>query len=111
MHLLRDERLVRRKFWPKLLRVLSLVPFAEDAVAAWCCAFDPATPLRAKATLIAALAYFILPADALPDIIPVLGFSDDVTVLAAAIAMIRNHMKPEHRERARARLKEMARTH
>jgi uncharacterized membrane protein YkvA (DUF1232 family) len=99
----REDR-VKRGFWPKLMSAMSRVPFAEDAAAAYYCAFDRATPLRAKGILAGALAYFIMPADVIPDFILGLGFTDDITVLAAAIAAIRMHMKPHHYDKAKAAL-------
>jgi hypothetical protein len=42
------ERRVRRDFWAKLKRVIGMVPFAEDLVAAYYCALDPATPIRVR---------------------------------------------------------------
>lgn len=104
MVLTRNEQTVKQGFFPKLARTLAAIPFAEEAVAAYYCAFDPATPLKAKGILLAALAYFILPIDALPDVIVGLGFTDDMAVLFAAINMIRSHMRPAHRDRARAAL-------
>jgi uncharacterized membrane protein YkvA (DUF1232 family) len=53
-----------------------------------------------KAILLGALAYFIMPADLIPDIIAGLGFTDDLTVLSAAFGMVRGHVTPEHRQRA-----------
>ncbi|MFL5259607.1 MAG: YkvA family protein [Hyphomicrobiales bacterium] len=103
-----DEALVRERFWPKLAKVAARLPFAEDAVASYYCAFDRQTPVQAKGMLIAALAYFILPVDAIPDFLLGLGFTDDLAVIATAISMIRRHMKPEHRERARAALEKLA---
>jgi uncharacterized membrane protein YkvA (DUF1232 family) len=104
MALTRNEETVRRGFWPKLIRVLAGIPFAEDVAAAYYCAFDPATPLRAKAILLAALAYFILPFDILPDFILGVGFTDDMAVLAAAIGVIRANLTEAHRAHARAAL-------
>ena len=109
MVLTRNEETVRERFWPKLARVLAHVPFAEEAVAAYFCAFDPATPLRAKAILLAALAYFILPFDVIPDFILGIGFTDDMAVLFAAVGLIRNHMTDEHRDRARAAVERLKR--
>lgn len=100
---------MKQGFWPKLGRVLSRVPFAEDAIAAYFCAFDPATPLKVKGILLAALAYFIFPIDALPDFILGLGFTDDMAVLFTAIGMIRTHMTPAHRDRAKAALEKLRR--
>jgi uncharacterized membrane protein YkvA (DUF1232 family) len=108
MVLASNEQKVRTGFWPKLARVFASIPFAEDVVAAYYCAFDRATPLKAKGILLGALAYFVLPVDAIPDFILGLGFTDDMAVLFAAISMIRTHLKPEHYDKARetlARLK------
>jgi len=96
----RNERLVRDKFWTKLKRFFSYIPFGEDAVAAYFCAMDAQTPLRVRAVLLGALAYFIMPLDMIPDFVVGLGFSDDATVLATALALVVNHIKPHHRERA-----------
>jgi uncharacterized membrane protein YkvA (DUF1232 family) len=103
----RNEKTVRDGFWRKLRRNLARVPFAEHAVAAWYCAFDPNTPVRAKGVILAALAYFVLPLDVLPDALLGLGFTDDLTVLLTAISLIRSHLKPEHYDRARETLKAM----
>ena len=100
----RNEETVRAGFWPKLKRVLARVPFAEDAVAAWYCAFDPRTPLRVRGLLLAALAYFVMPFDVMPDVILGVGFTDDLTVLMTAIALVSANMRPEHRRQARETL-------
>jgi uncharacterized membrane protein YkvA (DUF1232 family) len=96
----RSER-VRRKFWATFRKAARYIPFADDLVAAYFCALDPETPHRVRAVLLAALAYFILPFDAVPDILAGVGFSDDVTVLVAAIALVRAHITPAHREASR----------
>ena len=82
----RREETVRKDFLQKAKQVAARVPFVEDIVAAYFCAMDPKTPTRAKAILIAALAYFVLPIDFIPDFLLVLGFTDDVAVATAAIA-------------------------
>ena len=56
-----------RRFWTKLRRVIAHIPFAEDLVAGWYCAIDRDTPTRVRAVLFGAIAYFVLPADAIPD--------------------------------------------
>jgi uncharacterized membrane protein YkvA (DUF1232 family) len=98
---------LRRDFWRKLRRVAAHVPFAEDLLAAYYCAFDRATPVQVKATLAAAIAYFVLPFDAIPDMLPLIGFTDDAAALAAAIKLVANHITPEHRDAARERLEEL----
>jgi uncharacterized membrane protein YkvA (DUF1232 family) len=103
--LARDRDSVRRRFWSKLKRVVATLPFAEDLIAAYYCAFDKRTPRHVQASLLGAIAYFILPFDFVPDMLPVLGFTDDAAVLATAIRMVANHITPEHRDAARAALK------
>jgi uncharacterized membrane protein YkvA (DUF1232 family) len=100
----RDEETVRRSFWRKLKRFASRLPFAEDLLAAYYCALDRDTPFQVKAALLAALAYFVLPFDAIPDMMPLFGFADDAAVLATALRLVASHMRPEHREAARRAL-------
>ena len=102
-HGAREER-VRRDFWKVLRRGARNIPFAEDAVAAYFCAFDTNTPFRVRAMLIAALAYFVMPVDAVPDFLAGIGFADDATVLMTALTMLGSHLKPVHREAARRAL-------
>jgi uncharacterized membrane protein YkvA (DUF1232 family) len=107
MILTSNEQKVRSGFWPKLARVFASIPFAEDAVAAYFCAFDRATPLKVKGILLGALAYFVLPIDAIPDFLLGVGFTDDMAVLVTAITMIRAHLKPEHYDKARETLERL----
>ena len=100
----RDEDTVRRGFWRKLRRFASQLPFAEDLLAAYYCAFDRDTPMQVKAALLGALAYFVLPFDVIPDMMPVIGFADDAAVLATALRLVASHMRPEHREAAKRAL-------
>jgi uncharacterized membrane protein YkvA (DUF1232 family) len=100
----RDEDTVRRDFWQKARGVAARIPFAEDLLAAYYCAFDRDTPIQVKAALVGALAYFILPFDAVPDALLVLGFADDAAVLATALKLVSGHMKPEHHDAARRTL-------
>jgi uncharacterized membrane protein YkvA (DUF1232 family) len=99
-----DLGALRRDFWRKSARLAARLPFAEDLLAAYYCAFDRDTPLAVKTTLVAALAYFVLPADAIPDWLPVVGYTDDAAVLAAAVKLVADHISPMHREAARAKL-------
>ena len=65
---------VRREFWRKARRVAARLPFAEGLLAAYYCAFDRATPVQVKAALVGALAYFVLPLDAMPDVFRLSAF-------------------------------------
>jgi uncharacterized membrane protein YkvA (DUF1232 family) len=99
--LAREQAYVRRGFWTKLRRFAAGLPFAEDLLAAYYCAFDRETPRHVQAALVGALAYFVLPFDVIPDMMPVLGFTDDAAVLAAALKLVASHLRPEHRDAAR----------
>jgi uncharacterized membrane protein YkvA (DUF1232 family) len=96
-----NEQTVRNGFWPKLQQNLARIPFAGEVLAAWYCATDAATPLKVKATLFAALAYFILPFDVIPDVILGLGFTDDLAVLMTAMTLVKSHITQAHRDKAR----------
>ena len=100
----RNETYVRERFWVKLRRIVGKIPFSEDLIASYYCAMDPATPVRVRAVLLAALAYFVLPTDFIPDFIAGFGFTDDAAVLATAIGIVGRHIKEPHRTRARAAL-------
>ena len=100
--LLEDETRVRTGFWRKARQTLGKVPFTEDAVAAFHCATDSATPLPIRATLFGALAYFVMPFDIIPDFIFGLGYTDDAAILIAAFSAAQAHITEAHREKARA---------
>jgi uncharacterized membrane protein YkvA (DUF1232 family) len=97
------ERTVRRDFWNNLKRFAGQVPFVGDLVAAYYCALDPETPMRVRAILLAALAYFILRWRSRPLTwlrrFPGLGFTDDAAVLTAVFGLS-SHITPVHRAAA-----------
>jgi uncharacterized membrane protein YkvA (DUF1232 family) len=77
----------------------------EKALVLYYCLLDRDTPAWAKAVIIGALGYFIVPVDVIPDFVPVAGYSDDLGGLASALAMVAIHLKPEHKAAAQERLK------
>jgi uncharacterized membrane protein YkvA (DUF1232 family) len=96
-----NEQRVERGFWPKIRKVASKVPFAADALSLWWCAKDPTTPTAAKGMMLAALAYFVLPTDAIPDVLPAIGFTDDAAVITALIAIVGKNLKARHKDEAK----------
>jgi uncharacterized membrane protein YkvA (DUF1232 family) len=100
----RDQARVQSGFWPKLKRVARRVPFMDELLAAYYCTIDPRTPIQAKAILMGALAYFVLPVDVIPDFIAGFGFTDDATVLYAAIRSVSRYITDDHRTRAKETL-------
>lgn len=84
--------------------ITAKVPFADDVVALYFCAVDGKVPLKVKGSIIASLAYLVLPIDAVPDFLIGMGFTDDVAVLTALYSMVSGHISDEHRKLARAAL-------
>lgn len=97
----KQRRKTKRKLIPKLLSVAGRIPFADDLAAAYYCAIDAQTPAKVKLVLFAALGYFVLPIDAIPDVLTGMGFTDDATVLATALGLVGAHIKDHHRVAAR----------
>jgi uncharacterized membrane protein YkvA (DUF1232 family) len=97
------------RLWKKLLRVAASLAFVDDLVAAWYCALDRRTPGYVRAVIWGGIAYFLMPADAVPDWIALLGFADDASVIAGVIGTVGSHIRPEHRAAARARLEALLR--
>lgn len=103
-----DERTYQRRsekvksgFWNAARRAGRFIPFMDEVVASYFCALDPQTPRRVRMTLMAALAYFVLPFDFIPDMLLGIGFTDDIAVLMAAMTAVRGHITPAHRLAAR----------
>ena len=100
----KNETRVRKKFWPKVKRYARRIPFIDEVVAGYYCAMDPETPPRVRGILLAALAYFILPLDAVPDFLLSFGFGDDIAVLMAALTAVGSNITDAHRIAARKAL-------
>jgi uncharacterized membrane protein YkvA (DUF1232 family) len=96
----RQEK-VCRDFWATLRRFAGQVPFVEDLVAAYYCVMDPATPMRVRGILLAALAFRARTRPlAWLQKIPGLGsFTDDAAVLAPVFGLS-SHITPLHRAAA-----------
>lgn len=94
-------------FWKKITQYAKKAGEGTiiQALKLYYAAKDPDTPAWAKTTIYGALGYFISPIDAIPDFTPVLGYTDDLGVLAAAIGIVAVHIKDEHAEQARQTLK------
>ena len=100
------EKRVRSKFWSTVKKAARSVPAMEEFIAGYYCALDKDTPASVRGTLLAALAYFVLPLDMLPDFIAGFGFTDDVAVMLAAVSAVRGNITDAHRAAARKHLQE-----
>jgi len=77
---------------------------AKPALEVFEMALDPSTPPQARVSLMAALAYLIMPFDLFPDFMPVLGFSDDFVALTAVLTIWSQYMTPAIRARVQKKL-------
>ncbi|MXS85689.1 DUF1232 domain-containing protein [Nitrosomonas sp. HPC101] len=93
-------------FWDKAKKYAKMAgqSVIEPALKMYYAALDSDTPIWAKGIIIGALGYFVSPVDAIPDIIPVAGYTDDLGALAAALATVAAHIKDEHVAKAKETL-------
>ena len=91
-----------------LNKVLNVIPMARSRQGAklissvmqlYYLTKTPGVPVWVKGTVIAALAYFIVTPDAIPDITPVVGFVDDLAVLASALTAVASYISPGLKKR------------
>jgi len=102
------EKYSEESFWQKVTKYAKIAgkEVCEKALSLYYALGDKDTPLWAKSIIVGALAYFIMPFDAIPDAIPVAGYTDDLGVLAAAFAAVAVHIKSKHTEAAREKIKQ-----
>jgi uncharacterized membrane protein YkvA (DUF1232 family) len=95
------------EFWEKVKKYAKAAGdnVLEPALRMYYSLQDKDTPVWAKTTIIGALGYFISPIDAIPDLLPVVGYTDDLGVLTAAIAVVAIHIKEEHKIKAKELIK------
>jgi uncharacterized membrane protein YkvA (DUF1232 family) len=93
-------------FWTKVKKFAKTAgkEVIEKALFLYYAAQQPSTPLWAKTTIYGALAYFISPIDALPDLTPVLGYTDDLGILAAALVTVATYITDEVKQKAKDRM-------
>ncbi|GDX83929.1 hypothetical protein LBMAG42_57400 [Deltaproteobacteria bacterium] len=88
-------------FWAKVGSLAGEVPFLVDVIAMYYAMIDDDTPWGAKCAIAGAIAYFILPLDAIPDFLFPMGYTDDAGVVAAALAVVRGFVTDAHYRQAR----------
>jgi len=96
-----DKHFNNENFLDKIRKTISTIPFAEEALSLYFTLLDEETSLWAEGIIAGALGYFIFPFDAIPDIIPIAGYTDDAAVLFAAINSLSDFIKEEHHNKAK----------
>lgn len=94
-------------FWHKVKRFARKAGLAvlEPAMQMYYALQDTDTPAWAKATIVGALGYFIFPLDLIPDVLPGVGYSDDLGVLVAALSVVSAHIKDAHKAMAAEKMR------
>lgn len=95
-------------FWEKLRNFANSAgkQVVERALQLYYASKRPDTPTWAKTVVYSALAYFILPADAIPDLVPIVGYADDLGALTAALATLAMYVNTEVKQQASDRLRD-----
>lgn len=95
-------------FWKKISKYAKQAgrEVVEKSLCIYYVTRKPETPQWAKATAYGALGYFIAPIDAIPDLTPFIGYSDDLGVLAMAIATLAYYMDDEVKKKAKDKTSE-----
>lgn len=91
-----------RRFWNKIGRVARAAgaDLAEKALCLYYVVSEGNAPVWARTAALGALGYLLSPIDAIPDLTPVLGYTDDLAVITAALATLTVYVTPEIREKA-----------
>jgi uncharacterized membrane protein YkvA (DUF1232 family) len=99
---------IEQSFWDKLKKFAAQAgkEVVERALTLYYAAQRPETPLWAKAVIYSALAYFILPTDAIPDLAPIAGFTDDLGALTAALTAVALCITPEVKQEAKQKVQD-----
>ncbi|MFZ6712775.1 YkvA family protein [Undibacterium sp. TC9W] len=94
-------------FWDKLKKYAQAAgsEVIEKVLCLYYAAQRPETPAWAKTVIFGALGYFIFPLDAVPDMLPVVGYSDDLGVIAGALVTVSFYITDDVKESARDKMK------
>ena len=90
----KDRKKAEKGFLKKVQSIAQKVPFINDAFALYYYMRDPQVHPGRKVVAVGALIYFICPWDAIPDIVPVVGYIDDASVVYAAVEYYSNEIEP-----------------
>ncbi|CAP40439.1 YkvA family protein [Bordetella petrii] len=95
-----------QRFWRKATRHASAAgrQALEKALWLYYAVQNPGTPKWARRVIYGALGYFVLPLDAIPDLAPLVGYTDDLGVMTAALATVAFYINDDVKHQASAKL-------
>ena len=99
-----DDEAFGEKVW-RVARILGRKGLVE-ALTLFYALKDPDTPARARTLILGTLGYFVFPFDALPDLVPFVGYTDDLALLGVCLGVVAMHVKEEHRRQAETTVRE-----
>ncbi len=96
-------------FWKKLIRSAQKggKKVIEKALILYYTLNDSDTPKKYKAIIYGTLGYFITPLDAIPDFAPVIGYSDDLSIIVTTLIVVSSFVKDVHKEQARQQIEKL----
>ena len=86
--------IIEDKLWIKLEKIGNKISFAKDLKALYRYLLDDKVGWQRKAIVAAALIYFIVPIDAIPDLAPLFGYMDDLGVIMATLKFLGHELIP-----------------
>lgn len=92
--LVRNTEVVESNLWTKLENAKTKISFTRDIKALYYYMRDPEVPWYRKSLVVAGLIYFISPIDSIPDLIPILGYLDDMGVIVALLKYLGSEITP-----------------
>ena len=97
-----DEKseMIGNEFLPKLIRAASYVPYIRDMLASYQYLLDNDKPSAIKALIAVPLLYFVVPIDAIPDILVGIGYTDDMAIFATALKAFHDQIEQHHYDAA-----------
>ena len=103
-----DKNYSEAGFWQKINTFARKAgcELVEKALQLYYAAESPDTPTWARGVVFGALAYFVAPIDAIPDVTPGIGFADDLCVLIGAVSAVAAHITPEIKDQADKKMAE-----
>ena len=103
-----EKEYSEESFWNKLAQYAKIAgkEIVEKALWLFYAAQKPDTPVWAKAIIYSTLGYFILPMDAIPDIIPVVGYADDLGAFVVALGIVAAYIDKNVKQQAREKMKD-----
>jgi uncharacterized membrane protein YkvA (DUF1232 family) len=93
----KNSEVVETNLWGKLEKTKSKISFTKDIKALYYYMRDPDVPWYKKSLVVAGLIYFISPIDSIPDLLPVIGYLDDLGVIVALLKYLGSEIAPYYK--------------